>query len=106
MRYLAVAIILAYIGLLPAHAGQAGFVEPKAGTWKTWVIPSGEEFHTPPPPDQAATQKELQEVAKMAADRDQAVLDSIAYWDTGSPSYRWSEVAIAEHLKRGGRMAS
>jgi hypothetical protein len=54
-----------------------------------------------PPPDRTGTEKELQEVANMARTRDQAALDSIAYWDTGSPSYRWSEIAVAEHLKRG-----
>ena len=29
-------------------------VEPKAGTWKTWVISSGKDFRVPPPPDDAA----------------------------------------------------
>ena len=28
-------------------------VEPKAGTWKTWVISSGKDFRVPPPPDAA-----------------------------------------------------
>jgi membrane-associated phospholipid phosphatase len=43
----------------------------------------------------------LDELARMAATRDRAVLDRVAYWDTGAPSYRWSEIAVAEHLKNG-----
>src|SRR5262249_32107717 len=27
--------------------------------------------------------------------------DRVAYWGTGSPSYRWSEIAVAEHLTNG-----
>ncbi len=87
--------------LLSAHAEQAGTGEPQAGTWKTWVIASGRQFRVPPPPDRAATEKELGEVAQMAAKRDGAALDRVAYWETGAPSYRWSEIAVTELLKNG-----
>jgi hypothetical protein len=43
----------------------------------------------------------LGELARIAATRDGAALDRVAYWDTGSPSYRWSEIAVAEHLRTG-----
>jgi hypothetical protein len=36
----------------------------------------------------------------MAAKRNAAVRDQIAYWDTGAPSYRWNEIAINECLKQ------
>jgi hypothetical protein len=75
--------------MLPAQAEPAGAVEPQAGTWKTWVIASGQQFRVPPPPDRAATEN------------DRTSLDQVAYWDSGSPSYRWSEIAVAEHLKEG-----
>jgi membrane-associated phospholipid phosphatase len=65
------------------------------------VIGSGAQLRVPPPPDQAATTKELEELSRLAATRDPAALDRVAYWDTGSPSYRWSEIAVAEHLKVG-----
>src|SRR5262249_46695781 len=55
----------------------------------------------PPPPDRAASEKELGELVQMAATRDRTTLDRVAYWDTGSPSYRWSEIAVAEYLKNG-----
>ena len=34
-------------------------VEPKAGTWKTWIISSGKDFRVPPPPDAGTTAGEL-----------------------------------------------
>ena len=40
-----------------------------------------------------------QELHKLAAHRDVATRNAIAYWDTGPPSYRWSEIAVAELLR-------
>jgi membrane-associated phospholipid phosphatase len=101
MRVIMRAFMLLVAGILPAHAQEAGSIEPQAGTWKTWVIASGAEFRVPPPPDRAATERELDELARVAATRDRVALDRVDYWDTGSPSYRWSEIAVAEHLKVG-----
>jgi membrane-associated phospholipid phosphatase len=100
MRVIMRAFMLLVVGQLSTHAQEAALVEP-AGTWKTWVIASGAQFRLPPPPDRAATEKELGELARIAATRDGAALDRVAYWDTGSPSYRWSEIAVAEHLRIG-----
>ena len=101
MRVVACALVLLATCALRAEAQQPGGVEPRAGSWKTWVIASGAEYRVPPPPDSAATAMELGKLAEMAAVRDRTVLDRIAFWNTGSPSYRWSEIAIAEHLKKG-----
>jgi membrane-associated phospholipid phosphatase len=101
MRAITWAVVLLLAGSLSTQAEQAGSVDPQAGTWKTWVIAAGREFRAPPPPDGAATERELDELAQIAARRDRAARDQIAYWDTGAPSYRWSEIAIAEHLKNG-----
>ena len=92
------AILLLMLGLVAVQAQPA---ERPAGTWKTWVIASGQEMRVPSPPDAAATAKELDELAQIASTRDRAALDRVAYWDTGAPSYRWSELAVAEHLKNG-----
>jgi membrane-associated phospholipid phosphatase len=89
------------VGTLAAQAQQPQAIEPQAGTWKTWVIGSGSQFRVPPPPDRGTTQEELDELEQAAATRDHAALDLVAYGDTGSPSYRWSEIAVAEHLKTG-----
>ena len=78
---------------------QPSQTEPNAGTWKTWVI-SGQQFRVPSPPDSAATDKELTELVGLVTKRDQTSLAQIAYWDTGSPSYRWSEIALTDITKR------
>jgi hypothetical protein len=93
------ATLLLVCCILPVRAEQPSQTEPNVGTWKTWVI-SGQQFRLPPPPDNAATDKELTELAGLIAKRDQTSLAQIAYWDTGSPSYRWSEIAITDIIKR------
>jgi membrane-associated phospholipid phosphatase len=68
-------------------------VEPGAGKWKTWVIPSGSALRLPAPPDSQITATELQWVKECVPQRDQAILDAIHYWDAGSPGYRWMQMA-------------
>ena len=101
MRLISLAMMLMAAGYLTAQAGPNPAGDPQAGTWRTWVISSGREFRVPPPPDRATTDKELDQLALLAATRDATTLNRIAYWDTGGPSYRWSELAIAEHLRNG-----
>jgi membrane-associated phospholipid phosphatase len=100
--YLSFAIFLLLPGVVTApRAEEATAPDRNAGTWKTWLISSGKNFRAPPPPDRGATEQEAAEVANLAAAPDKAALDKIAYWDTGAPSYRWSELATAEYLKGG-----
>ncbi len=94
----AAALLLACC-IMPVRAEQPSQTEPNAGTWKTWVI-SGQQFRVPSPPDSAATDKELTELVGLVTKRDQTSLAQIAYWDTGSPSYRWSEIALTDITKR------
>jgi len=101
MRILTFALALLIAGPASAQARDGGRIEPQAGTWKAWVITSGAQRRVPPPPDRADTEKELDELLRIGTTRDREALDRIAYWDTGSPSYRWSEIAVAEHLKVG-----
>jgi membrane-associated phospholipid phosphatase len=85
----------------PSLRGMTDQIEPKAGTWKTWVLTSGSQFRLPAPPDKAATQEEVKQLKDMAGKRTASVLDQIAYWDTGGPSYRWNQIAVDEMLKVG-----
>jgi PAP2 superfamily len=101
MRAITLAVVLVLSGLPTAYAGQNAPMEPQAGTWKTWVISSGRDYRLTPPPDATTTAQELDQLTQLAAKRDQAALDVIAYWDTGSPSYRWSELMVTELLKNG-----
>jgi membrane-associated phospholipid phosphatase len=68
-------------------------VEPGAGKWKTWVIPSGSALRLPAPPDSQITATELQWVKDCVPQRDQPTLAAIHYWDAGSPGYRWMQIA-------------
>ena len=54
-------------------------VEPNAGKWKTWVIPSGDALRLAAPPDSQVTVRELQWVKDCISQRDQATLAAIAY---------------------------
>src|SRR5215475_4363293 len=76
-------------------------IEPKAGSWKTWVISSGREFRAAPPPNDAATAAEIGELKSLANKRDAAAMDVIAYWNVGPPSYRWHEIALSETMRNG-----
>jgi len=69
---------------------QSNQMEPKAGTWKTWVITSGKDFRVPPPPDNPAT--ELEQLRGLVAKGDAQVAAKITFWDAGSPGYRWIEL--------------
>jgi membrane-associated phospholipid phosphatase len=95
------AILLLFSVVVPALSAEPAAADRNAGTWKTWLIPSGKDFRIPAPPNAGATEQEATEVLKLTETRDNTALDKIAYWDTGAPSYRWSELAIAEYLKKG-----
>src|SRR5215813_12109137 len=69
-----------------------GQIEPRAGTWKPWVLKSGSELRLRPPPDAQATASEIQELRALTGQRDAATLERIRYWDFSSPAYRWNEM--------------
>src|ERR1700688_1455385 len=76
-------------------------VEPGAGKWKTWVIPSGSALRLPAPPDSGITATELQWVKECVSQRDQATLAAIHFWDAGSPGYRWMQLAQQSAVNAG-----
>ncbi len=73
-------------------------IEPGAGGWRTWVLASGSELRPPPPPGESTAREELAELKALAARRDAAALDEVAYWDAGAPGYRWNELAVGRGL--------
>ncbi|NJM42255.1 MAG: phosphatase PAP2 family protein [Anaerolineae bacterium] len=81
-----------------ATSPSAG-VEPKAGKWQTWLLKSGSELRPAAPPDKAATDLEIKEIHKLTVQRDAKTLSQIAYWDAGSPAYRWQNIALAQVVK-------
>jgi membrane-associated phospholipid phosphatase len=75
-----------------AVAGEPAAMEPRAGSWKTWVLASGKDAKVPSPPDGRETAAELTEVRALVAGRDAAALERVRHWDFGSPSHRWNEI--------------
>lgn len=79
----------------PLEARATGPVEPNAGNWKPWVISSGRDYRAPAPPAPNETQAELRALADLVRHHDAATAERIAYWDAGSPAYRWMDLLNA-----------
>ncbi len=79
----------------------SGAVERNPAQWRTWVLASGSAYRLPPPPDAAGTRAELDQVRTIAASRDAAALERIAWWHAAAPSYRWNQIALEEVLRAG-----
>lgn len=83
-----------------AHAqGFDGSAMPQAAQWDTWVLESASELRPEAPPDAAATAEEWAELKEIVAANDAAAIANVAYWDAGTPTYRWLELALAEYSK-------
>jgi hypothetical protein len=70
-----VSVVLLFLALVPVAAGAApgvAQVDPQAGRWHTWLLTSGDQLRSPPPPDAAATQLELDDLHALAVQRDNA----------------------------------
>jgi hypothetical protein len=104
--FLMSSFLLAGITITASAQTVSGPVEPRAGTWRTWVLKSGSELRLRPPPDAQATASEIQELRALAGRRDAATLERIRYWDFSSPAYRWNEMltdtAVAQNFGAGG----
>src|SRR5262249_33432822 len=98
--------LLTGISITASAQTVSGPVEPRAGTWKPWVLKSGSELRLPAPPDAKATITESEELRALAGRRDAVALEQIRYWDFGSPSHRWNEMlsdtAAPQNFGAGG----
>lgn len=101
-KRLSVLMVLVWVlaGCIAPAMSSSQPVEPGAGQWKTWVLTSVDSVRPAPPPDQKATLAEIAQLKEMAAQRDDAAQAQVAYWDSGSPSYRWIEIALAEYKSK------
>ena len=74
-------------------------LDPPAGTWTTWVVPSGDAYRPPAPPawGSPAWQAELaavqEAVARRSPEQEQAVLRWAGGPGTATPAGLWGEVA-------------
>jgi membrane-associated phospholipid phosphatase len=87
------------LGLVSFSPGLSAQIAPTAGNWQTWVLSSGSQLRLQPPPGQRDSKEEIEILSNLAAQRDPGVLDLIKFWEAGSPSYRWNQIAGAEISK-------
>src|SRR6266446_6944140 len=73
-------------------------VEPAAGKWQTWVVPSVSQMRLPAPPNAAASAAEILTIKSLMAESNSDTRAQVAYWDAGSPGYRWMQLASQQML--------
>src|SRR5262245_30246969 len=89
---LAIVTLMLTIPLSAEKKHSGGAVEPTAGQWRTWTISSGKDYRVPPPPAPNETRAELRAMADLISQNTDADNAQIAYWDAGSPAYRWMDL--------------
>jgi membrane-associated phospholipid phosphatase len=84
----------------PSRFVSAPF-DPTAGSWRTWVIPSGSALRPDPPPLPGSDRFEwdVQELLFLSNTRTAEQADIARFWASESPSARW-EVFIQEEIDR------
>jgi membrane-associated phospholipid phosphatase len=80
------------ITAVPIFCQNTSQIEPNAGKWKTWIISSAKDYRVPPPPGDADTKDELAWLRDQVALKSPDIAAQVAYWDAGSPAYRWMDL--------------
>ena len=77
--------------------------DPTAGSWRTWVIPSGDAFRPGPPPALGSPtfDRDLEELRALSQTRTAEQANIARFWASESPSARW-EVFMQEEITRRG----
>jgi membrane-associated phospholipid phosphatase len=77
--------------------------DPTAGSWRTWVIPSGDAFRPGPPPEPGSPvfTRDLDELRSLSQTRSPDQANVARFWASESPSARW-EVFIQDEIERRG----
>jgi membrane-associated phospholipid phosphatase len=101
-----------WTGTVPTGAGMWEPTPPRrvavpfdalAGSWRTWIIPTGDAFRLGPPPAVGTAQftADMKELLALAnGGRTAQQIDAARYWATDAPSIRWElflEDEIAAH---------
>lgn len=96
---MAIAVAVAAVGAAcssgspsPAKGVVSIAAEPKAGTWKTWVLASPDQIKVPPPPAAGSAQAkaDLAEVKDLATKRTQAEIDAVHRWGDYPATEPWT----------------
>lgn len=87
--------------LAASIAAPALAAEPlPLANWPTLLITGPAAIAVPPPPEEAATEAELDALRRLAADRPPELAMRVRRWEAGGQAYRWNEVAIADMVDR------
>src|SRR5215207_6306397 len=97
-----------WTGSVPTTAGSwtgTNPILPLAGTWRTWLIASGDALRPPPPPAPDSTQK-ISELAELkAVQRSPALTSHAWFWEWGAGGsrawYFWNEQTSRKVLEYG-----
>jgi membrane-associated phospholipid phosphatase len=73
-----------------------------AGSWRTWVIPSGDAYRPPPPPapGSPALQRDVDELRALSTSRTLEQTNLARYWATDAPSVIWEKYLQSEIVAR------
>jgi membrane-associated phospholipid phosphatase len=79
--------------------GEDGFdagagAEPKAGTWKTWVLSSSDEIEVPTPPSGEKADAEGAELRRLASERTPEVEERIRRWNPSLALEPWLDLNL------------
>ena len=65
----------------------------EAANWKTWLLDNPQQITIIAPPAAVQSKAELQLIKQQMVKLDEKKLAEIKYWNAGSPSYRWNQIA-------------
>ena len=71
-----------------------GGAEPKAGTWKTWVLRSAEEIRVPDPPSGSQAEAETAELRGLASERTPEVEERVKRWNPSLAVKPWLDLNL------------
>ena len=96
-RVRAVLALLLAAGVSLLACGNDGFEvgpggEPKAGTWKTWVLSSPDEIEVPQPPSGENADDEVAELRRLASERTPEVEERIKRWNLDLALKPWLDL--------------
>lgn len=94
------ALMLCCSSLLAGSAFAQDQIEPRAGTWKTWILQSGRELRLPAPPNRGATEGEIAWLKSFMGSAGANAGSQVNYWDAGSPGMRWIEM-VTDRIRDG-----
>jgi hypothetical protein len=97
VRALAAAVLACTLALTACGDNETPVIagtEPKAGTWKTYVLTSAKDIKVPAPPTGSKAQAEHDELSRLAGQRTPEVEENIKHWNQDPALKPWMDVNI------------